>query len=156
MVFDDGEKIQFNFRELCAFSTPPDFSVLTPVTPDAEAAQLLAVTEGSCAGRLPQPADTDTIADFRLEKEDYTFISVFFLTTTEPFIGAYILEDDFYHDLRMMSYDDLAVEKGVHFTPMPELHRWIAASSITEVGSSDARAGRLAMRVAMASSRNQD
>jgi hypothetical protein len=156
VVFDDGEKIQFNFRELCAFSTPPDFSVLTPVTPDAEAAQLLAATEGSCAGRLPQPADTDTIADFRLEKEDYTFISVFFLTTTEPFIGAYILEDDFSHDLRMMSYDDLAVEKGVHFTPMPELHRWIAASSTTEVGSSDARAGRLAMRVAMASSRNQD
>ena len=81
---------------------------------------------------------------------------MFFLTTTEPFIGAYVLEDDFYRDLRTMSYGDLAVEKGVHFTPMPELRRWISASSTTEVGSSDAKAGRLAMRVAMASSRNQD
>ena len=28
--FDDGDEVDFNFRELCAFETPPDFSLLVP------------------------------------------------------------------------------------------------------------------------------
>jgi hypothetical protein len=37
-------------------------------------------------------------------------MSVFFLTTTEPLVGAHILDEDFYHGLRMLSCDELKKE----------------------------------------------
>lgn len=154
VLFDDGEKIEFNFRELCAFSTPPDFSVLTPVTPDAEAAQLKAASKGAATATMPAPSDTTNLTTFTLEAEDYAFISVFFETTTSPFVGAYILQSAFVENLRLMSHEDLLLEAGVHFTPMPKLHEWIAASKgdAASVPSSDARERRRARRAATATS----
>ena len=152
VIFDDGETTQFNFRELCGFSTPPDFSVLTPVTPDAEAAQLKQASNGATSGTMPAPSDTTTLTNFALEAEDYSFMSVFFVTTTAPFVGAHVLQSAFVENLRLMSHEDLQMEVGVHFTPMPELHRWIAASRDETVSSSDARTRRAARRAAASES----
>ena len=150
VVFDDEDEVDFNFRELCAFETPPDFSALLPFPPNVESSQLIAATAGAEVGRLPEPADPTQLKDFRLENEDYIFISVFFITTTEPFVGAYVLEQNYNNDFRMMNYGDLVLEKGVHMTPMPELHAWIARSTENAlgVGNSTARERRLARRTA--------
>jgi hypothetical protein len=56
--------------------------------------------------------------------------------TTEPFVGAYILEDEFYHQLKFMTHAELEAEDGVHFTPMPELHKWIETSQEMAVAPS--------------------
>jgi hypothetical protein len=126
--FDDGDASDYNYQELCAFSTPPDFSILEPFSPPEESQQLLQATTSSPSGVVACPSNASQLKDFRLEKVDYTFISVFFLTTAEPFVGAYIHEDDFYHNLKSLTYDELLHEKGVFFTPMPELYKWIAHS----------------------------
>jgi len=154
VLFDDGDEVDFNFRELCAFETPPDFSLLVPFPPNVESTQLLAATAGSGSGRLPEPADSTQLKNFRLENEDYAFISVFFLTTTEPFVGAYVLQQNYSHEFRMMNYEDLIKESGVHFTPMPELHAWISRSNdnVLGVGNSSARERRLARRTAASAS----
>ena len=89
---------------------------------------MLVHTNGMPCGKAPLPANLCDVQDFRLECIDYTFISVFFLTTTEPFVGAYILEDDFFYDLKQKPYDELIKEVGVHFTPMPDLYKWIESS----------------------------
>ena len=49
-------------------------------------------------------------------------------------MGAYILDADFYHGLRMLSYDELKETAGVHITPMPQLHKWIEDSKSMAVG----------------------
>ena len=134
VVFDDGEEEDCNFRQLRALSTPPGFSLLQPVPPPVEAATFLNCTDGQPSGAVAAPSDLNALEDFRLEDTEYTFISVFFLTTTEPFVGAYILDEDFYHGLRMLSYDELKETAGVHVTPMPQLHKWIEDSKSMAVG----------------------
>jgi hypothetical protein len=99
-----------------------------------EAATFLNCTDGKPSGALAAPSDLNALEDFRLEDAEYTFISVFFLTTTEPFVGAYILDADFYHGLRMLSYGELKGTAGVHITPMPQLHKWIEDSKSMAVG----------------------
>ena len=137
VVFDDGEEEDYNFRQLYALSTPPDFSLLQPVPPPVEAASFLNCTDGKPSGALAAPSDLNALEDFRLEDTEYTFISVFFLTTTEPFVGAYIEDEDFYHNLRLLSYDELKETAGVHITPMPQLHKWIEDSKSMAVGRAE-------------------
>jgi hypothetical protein len=154
-VRQPAKVVDFNFRELCAFETPPDFSLLVPFPPNVESTQLLAATAGFGSGRLPEPADSTQLKDFRLENEDYAFISVLFLTTTEPFVGVYVLQQNYNHEFRMMNYEDLIKkESGVHFTPMPELRAWISRStdSTLGVGNSSARERRLARLTAASAS----
>ncbi len=75
--FDDGDASDYNYQELCAFSIPE------------ESKQLLQATTSSPSGVVACPSNTSQLKDFRLEKVDYTFISVFFfITTAEPFVGT--------------------------------------------------------------------
>ena len=57
---------------------PPDFSILEPFSPPEESQQLLQATTSSPSGVVACPSNTSQLKDFRLEKVDYTFISVFF------------------------------------------------------------------------------
>jgi hypothetical protein len=77
VVFGDDDEVDFNFRELCAFETPPGFSALLPFPPNVESSQLIAAAAGAGVGRPPEPADPTQLKDLRLENEDYVFTSVF-------------------------------------------------------------------------------
>jgi hypothetical protein len=134
VVFDDGEEEDHNFRQLHALSTPPDFSLLQPLPPPVEAAAFLNCTDGKPSGAVAAPSDLNALEDFRLEDTEHTFTSVFFLTTTEPFVGAHVLDEDFYHGLSVLSCDELKETAGVHITPMPQLHKWIEDPKSMAVG----------------------
>ena len=59
----------------------------------------------------------------------FAFVAVYFVSSSDPFVGAYIALEHFAGTLRNLSYDDVKLVKEVCMSPMPVIKKWMAAST---------------------------
>jgi hypothetical protein len=80
--WDDNDVAQYTYWELSKLSSPPNFDVFKYEDPAHVALQFLKASGGE-----PEFAQGDKT--FQLEGEMYAFISVYFVSASDPFVGAY-------------------------------------------------------------------
>ena len=125
--YNDGDKQEVTYRELCKFKKPPDFSVFRYPAPDEQAKSFLKESGGKMEFKAGSPGKW---TEFKLEGCKWTLVQVYLVGETKnPLQGAYIESDDFYFGMRDM---DLATLRAKHpearLSPIQEIVAWIDAS----------------------------
>ena len=121
MRWDDGEVNDLTYWGLAELSTPPDFKLLSYEEPATVAMEFLKASDGNTSYEVGSRR-------FELEGEVYVFISVLFVSATDPFVGAYASIECFNEEMREESYDGLLENSSVFMSPMPVIKKWLAAS----------------------------
>lgn len=117
----DGEVSDYTFWEMTEFSSPPNFDDLKYTEPATAAMEFLNASNGDTSCTVA--GDT-----FLLEGQMYVFITVLFVSASDPFIGCYCAQENYEESLCDQSYEEFTANKLVHLTPMPTIKKWLAAS----------------------------
>ena len=117
----DGEVSDYTFWEMTEFSSPPNFDDLKCTEPATVAMEFLNASNGDTSCTVS--GDT-----FLLEGQMYVFITVLFLSASDPFIGCYVAQEHHEESFCEKSCEELNANKLVHLTPVPIIKKWLAAS----------------------------
>ena len=125
--YNDGDKQEVTYRELCKFKKPPNFSVFRYPTPDEQAKSFLKDSGGQTLFKEGCPGKW---TEFKLEGCKWTLVQVYLVgETKKPLHGAHVESDDFYLGMRDM---DLTAPRAKHpevrLSPIEEIVAWIGAS----------------------------
>ena len=83
-----------NYQDLTKLARPPNFNLLAYKTPPDAVDEFLKKSNGSTS--LELPGIGGSVSTFKLEDEDWVFISVFLVPDSKvPIQGAYILKSEF-------------------------------------------------------------
>jgi hypothetical protein len=122
--FTDDDEAQFNFRELCKFEVPPDFSFFRYTT-DSPAASACAEAIANPTPDVTTPAGQDELWD--LDDATWKLINVFHVEGV--MLGAYCPAEDFIEEMGEQPRRLLITKNGtVEVAPLADIHSWIAAS----------------------------
>ena len=126
--YDDGEEEDMNYRDLAKLARPPNFGLLAYKTPPAAVDEFLKKSNGST--ELELPGVNGSVSTFKLEEEDWVFISVFLVPDSKvPIQGAYILKLEFEGSSRDLTLRELkAAYPTVRTSPMDDVNKWVALS----------------------------
>jgi len=126
--YDDGESEDMNYKDLTRLAQPPNFDVLKYNTPPAAVDEFLNKSNGSTS--MTVVGANGSVDAFRLEEQDWVFISVFLVPDSKvPIQGAYILLSDFEGSSRELTLRDLrASYPTVRTSPMDDVNKWIEQS----------------------------
>ncbi len=91
--WDDNDVGQYTYWELSKFTSPPDFQVFKYEDPAYVVLLFLKESGGNTAFSEGEKT-------FQLEGEMYAFISVYFGSASDPFLGAYTEISSFSEDMR--------------------------------------------------------
>ena len=126
--YDDNEEEDMNYQELAKLARPPNFDLLAYNTPPVAVDEFLKKSGGSTTLELPGVGGS--VSTFKLEEEDWVFISVFLVPDSKvPIQGAYILQSEFEGSSRDLTLRDLkAAYLTARTSPMDDANRWVALS----------------------------
>ena len=126
--YDDGEQEDMNYKDLSVLAQPPNFDVLRYKPPPAAVEEFLERSNGSTT--MAVPGVNNSVNTFRLEQQDWVFISVFLVPDSKvPIQGAYILEVEFEGPYRELTLRKLQAEyPTVRTSPMGDVNKWIEKS----------------------------
>ena len=128
--YDDGESEDMNYIDLTKLAQPPNFDVLKYKTPPAAVEEFLQKSNGCTSMVVPGLDGSGSVNTFKLEKQDWVFISVFLVPDSKvPIQGAYILQSEFEGSSRELTLRELqAAYPTVRTSPMDDVNKWVEIS----------------------------
>ena len=126
--YDDKEEEDMNYQDLTKLARPPNFNLLAYKTPPDAVDEFLKKSNGSTS--LELPGIGGSVSAFKLEDEDWVFISVFLVPDSKvPIQGAHILKSEFEGSSRDLTLQELKVAyPAVRTSPMDDVNKWVALS----------------------------